>query len=503
MRKLYHALDRFCGNRWFPMLFIPLAASFLLLYSYTTSPLFLNDGMDSAVFKTMGLAILKGKIPYVDIFDHKGPILYFINALGQWMIPGRMGIFLLQVVGLSIAIVYMFKAARLFVGNALSFLAVLFTLFIFGGLIQEGNQCEEWMMYFFTVALYYALKYVVNHSDMCHPLKYSLLYGFCFGMMFFIRPNDAVAMMGGLMTGVAIWLVYKKEYRNAFLNALCFAAGFLLVVVPIVCYFAWHNALGDLWYGLVGYNKGYTGGMVQLLSALATSLKLELIMVFTVLVAIAYSAGKKRVMWILLPMVAFYAILLGTQGFPHYYTVLLPLYSLFLAIAFSQGNLALKVASIAVVLLSGHIGYGQSIVRLSIDSSVGKAKTLSHGVRYQRVREFYSETDKLLSHIPEEERGSVWNYNLRWEGGGNEGMRSAISSLWRYGIVQCNVITFAESDLLKEKDDITKKKPTWLLVDAANVETADKVMEEFIPLYYDLVATTDTTICSIQLYRRK
>ena len=332
MKKLYHALDLFCGNLWFPLLFIPIAVCFLLLYSFTTSPLFLNDGMDSAVFKTMGLAILKGKVPYVDIFDHKGPVLYFINALGQWMIPGRMGIFLLQVIGLSVALLYMFKTARLFVGNALSFIVVLFTLFVFGGIIQEGNQCEEWMMYFFTVALYYALHYIVNQSDSPHPLKYSILYGLCFGMAFFIRPNDAVAMMGGLMTGIAIWLVYRKEYKSALLNALCFGAGFLLVAVPVVAYFAYHHAVGDLWYGLVGFNKGYSGGVLELFTSVIYRVKLSLALVFITLAVLAYNSGNKRILVLLIPILLFEYVLMGTNGFPHYYIVLLPVFCLYFAL---------------------------------------------------------------------------------------------------------------------------------------------------------------------------
>ena len=163
MKEFYQALDRISSNKYFVLLFLPIAIIFLLLYSYTTSPLFIHEGMDSAVFKTMGLAILQGKIPYVDIFDHKGPILYFINALGQFLIPGRLGIFCLQVIGLSIVLIFLFKTANLFIGKFASFISVLITLFVYGGVIQEGNQCEEWMMIFFSISLYYVLKYFTQN----------------------------------------------------------------------------------------------------------------------------------------------------------------------------------------------------------------------------------------------------------------------------------------------------------------------------------------------------
>ena len=70
-------------SKLFPLTFIPLAISFLLAFSPSTSPLWFFVGEDSGVFKSFGQAIIQGKVIYKDIFDNKGPILYFINALGQ------------------------------------------------------------------------------------------------------------------------------------------------------------------------------------------------------------------------------------------------------------------------------------------------------------------------------------------------------------------------------------------------------------------------------------
>ena len=58
-------------------------AIFMLLFATVTSPLFDNlYGYDSAFFRFIGSSILKGKTPYVDIWDHKGPVLYFIQTIG-------------------------------------------------------------------------------------------------------------------------------------------------------------------------------------------------------------------------------------------------------------------------------------------------------------------------------------------------------------------------------------------------------------------------------------
>jgi len=48
------------------------------------SPMFITfPSRDSGVFMYIGKGILSGNIPYRDYWDHKGPVIYFINALGM------------------------------------------------------------------------------------------------------------------------------------------------------------------------------------------------------------------------------------------------------------------------------------------------------------------------------------------------------------------------------------------------------------------------------------
>lgn len=67
--------------------------AFLLLLSASTSPLYkdLCDG-DSSIFIFFGKAITLGKDAYRDYFDHKGPILFYINALGYFLTKSKVGV---------------------------------------------------------------------------------------------------------------------------------------------------------------------------------------------------------------------------------------------------------------------------------------------------------------------------------------------------------------------------------------------------------------------------
>ena len=57
------------------------------LLFFSLSPL--RGGMplnDSSVFLSMGRAHLEGQTLFKDIFDHKGPVIFYINALGLWLV---------------------------------------------------------------------------------------------------------------------------------------------------------------------------------------------------------------------------------------------------------------------------------------------------------------------------------------------------------------------------------------------------------------------------------
>ena len=70
-------------NNWLQVLFFFLVSFvFVTLFSRSTSFLYLYEGGDPSIFKQMGLAILRGKTMYIDYFDNKGCLLYFIQALG-------------------------------------------------------------------------------------------------------------------------------------------------------------------------------------------------------------------------------------------------------------------------------------------------------------------------------------------------------------------------------------------------------------------------------------
>ena len=98
----------------FYLIIILLSAGTMLLFSSTTSPLYPNNyGVDSAFFRFMGLMICRGKTLYSEIWDNKGPVLFFLQAIGTLMGTKNAEVtltFLMQTAGIFLTVLFLFRA---------------------------------------------------------------------------------------------------------------------------------------------------------------------------------------------------------------------------------------------------------------------------------------------------------------------------------------------------------------------------------------------------------
>lgn len=494
-------MDSFCGKRYFPLVFIPIAALFLCLYAIVTSPFFLFDGADSAIFKTIGLAILKGKVPYVDIFDHKGPIVFFINALGQWMIPGRTGIFLLEIASLSISLFFLFRISRLYARPFAAFLCTLASLFFLGAMLTEGDQVEEWELPFLTLSLYEGLAFLKKGKDAAFPIRAGLILGISFAFVFLIRPNDGVAIPGGIMLGLSLCVLVRKRYSDLLRGIIAFGIGSLLIAVPVIIYFGCHHAIMDLINGTILVNTSYAGGFKEQFLSCFGHGKMALSVLFIALLALSFHVHKEA--WvILLPASLLIYLLMGPRLYLHYYMVLIPFICLYITFMTQDKDWALVILAAAVLLFSQQ-AWNESFLKSGRKAFQHRIEVLRSG--QGDVARFYEETDRLLDLVPENEKDQIWNYNLGWTNTG----QSSFSMYIHQNLVQCNIVTFGANEALIQKDDIRNHSPRWLLMNNQMVPLWERVYLldperlRYIESNFEAVARTDTTVCDITLYRWK
>ena len=484
-----------------------VAILFVTFYSFSTSPLYVNEGYDSGVFKSMGFAITQGKIPYVDFFDHKGPVLYFINALGQWLIPGRLGIFFLQIIATSISFIFLFKTARLFLNGVASICVMAVTLYLLGGLYQEGNQCEEWILAIVSPCVYFLLSDIVR-GELKHtsPL-YGFLYGVCFGLAFFVRPNDALAILGGILLGAIgyAWFVMKETKLRILYDVLAFMGGFVVVCIPIYVYFSYHHAFDDFIYGLFIHNSLYSNGIMGVFISYR---KVAYLLLWLVVGYMIWYTRYKEILFVIIPVCVFQFLMMGTRILAHYMIDYIFLFLL-------MGAFLIKRADVRSLLLYGVILYGIMLVgrvnvfRKAEDAILERVKMIyTHDADN---RAFYAESDKLLNLVPADKVDSIWNYNVTWSN-----VNYPYSSIFLHqGIIQCNRVPhypmYYVSEKLKNEDDIKKYAPPYVVLTHSNdIDTINQpswasfnIDYKYIDKNYDLLAETDHNICDIELYKRK
>lgn len=82
------------SNNFLIIVFLAFMVGFVLAES---NPYLTGTGRDNGFFLYSGSQILKGKLPYLDFWDSKGPLIFYINALGLFIGKGtRWGVWLLE-----------------------------------------------------------------------------------------------------------------------------------------------------------------------------------------------------------------------------------------------------------------------------------------------------------------------------------------------------------------------------------------------------------------------
>ena len=503
MKKFKEKLNIFLESKWIYLLIALIAFTFILFLSRTTSIKYNQLGADSSVFRMMGYVIKEGGIPYVDYFDHKGPILYFINTLGEIISP-RWGVFILQVISCFFVMLLWYKTARIFLKPTYSLLAFFLAVAMWSGIYEYGNLTEEYSLLPSSLSIYLALSYLAKKETSPHPCWLSLVYGLCFGIMFYIRPNDAVIQCGGVMVGVFLYLIFiQKSYKNAILNALTFLSGFILISLPIIIYFSYHDAINEFLFGLIGFNLNYNGGIIN--NILTYGFTIALIALCAIPIILAYSSNHKETLWILYPITFLTILFFGRNGYPHYYMSLMPaIFVLTFTLLFLQQNQYLVLMTIILIIMIPNRFGGKSKIfqyaDLSYTAIKNEIKSLARGSLIQRTNKAFEETEKLFALIPNEEKDSVWNYNDKFS-----------TMFYHNKIIAQNpvvpVVAYQYQHFPNNKLhllDITANRPLWVFYEIKYPQQyIFPTDSSFLANNYNVIAKSDSTICSYYLLKRK
>lgn len=325
---------KFLSRQNFKTICFLFIISFLVifLFSIGTSPFYGNYYTgDSSIFITIGKAMKEGKIVYKDIFDHKGPILFFIQMIGQYIYEGRIGIFILEILALFVSNIFLYKSARFFTTNKKALLSVLTSMIFMSYFIETGNYTEEYCLPFLAICLYLAIKWLKDDNRFSKKLySSSYIYGLSFGIIAFIRLNNC-AMICGLSLAITIILIKEKKFKQLLLCALSFILGIATILLPIFLYFYKVDAVYDMLYGTFIHNFLYISSTIN--TNMSVFARIMMAFILTALLIFNCKKNSDIKYYKLIAILSYVATLITVNmGIKtnHYYILALPLIAIFM-----------------------------------------------------------------------------------------------------------------------------------------------------------------------------
>lgn len=231
----------------------------VLFMSYSTSCLFEEPFTnDSAVFQIIGKYWTEGYLPYSDLFDVKGPVTFFVNALGYYITGNRMGIAILQIVCMTVNILMLNKIYRIVFSPFWSVVLTILSVLSITNLYQEGNTVEEPVLPLLLLSFYLFYRWLDKEekNGTIHPLSYAFVYGITFGICLFSRLTNAVGVCVCVLF-VAILLIRKNQWKNLLYNSFSFLGGVCVIIIPFIVYFYLKGNLDEMFFGSILFGFTY------------------------------------------------------------------------------------------------------------------------------------------------------------------------------------------------------------------------------------------------------
>lgn len=209
------------------ILLASLALSLVYIPNYNPS------SADKEIYRYIGRVIERGGVPYRDVFDHKPPMIYFLNYAaillggdwGQWLIDA------------SLALLATLLFYRLCRRHKLPFpwlLPLLFNLMLRDHLLCLGmGMTREYTAMFLLIFFCIFME--------ARRYRYFLM-GLMTAVIFFMQQDQVLALLPFFA-----YALLSKEPMPVPARIGWSAAGFGSVTLPVLLYFAWNHSLNYFW----------------------------------------------------------------------------------------------------------------------------------------------------------------------------------------------------------------------------------------------------------------
>lgn len=231
---------------WQKIFLFIIAVVTITIFSKSSFLYPLNDWVDSNCFFTMGKSILYGKVPYRDLYEQKGPLLYFIHVLAALISPNSfLGVYFIEIIACYFFLLYAYKITLLYVVDKyVVFLMPFFSWLIYSSAnFRDGDSAEELCLPFIVYSLFIGMKYL--KTDVIPSFRECLFVGITSSCVLWIKYTMLGFYIGWIILP-AILLIRGKRYKDLLKIVATIVFGVIIVTVPILLYFLCNHAIGDL-----------------------------------------------------------------------------------------------------------------------------------------------------------------------------------------------------------------------------------------------------------------
>ena len=300
-----------------------------------------NDWVDANAFFTMGKGFVNGLVPYLDLFEQKGPILYLIYGIGYlFSHDSFFGIYLLEIISYTVFLYFSFKIASLYLDKKYAILAcsLLGAIIASSTSFVQGGSAEEFCLPLFAISFYSFLTY--TNQDKVKP-KLLILNGLFAGIVTLIKFN----LLGFWFIWMALIFfktIFQKKYKEAIFSCGYFLLGMFIPIVLTILYFLIVEGLQDFIECYITFNLAYSNQvslkvrLYQMYQGFKTYFLLDNVLfhltIFGMIGLVFFRKFSKNIWHILFLVLSFFFLNLGIyySGTPYiYYYLVSEIYILF------------------------------------------------------------------------------------------------------------------------------------------------------------------------------
>ena len=314
------------------------AAAVLMICSMNSWLYPVNPWTDVNIISTVGRGLFDGLVPYRDLVEQKGPMLFLIFGLAELLFPGTYhGIYVMEALFVAGAMFFGWKTLRLYLpGLSPVWLVPLLAVLAGAQAFNSGGSAEEflllpvaWSMYD-LLAAWRAGKPLTPGALLRNGALAGCVLWTKFNLLSFHFVWMAAAAIDALARGKKLWPPVKM--------CLIFLGGMALATLPWLVYFGANGALGDFFqsylidniflYGMSGKEQSVLRNIALWLITLTRENTLYMALLAVAGLSVlafprAKMAAREKAM-----LVAAAALVAATMFSRYYY---LPYYVVFLA----------------------------------------------------------------------------------------------------------------------------------------------------------------------------